>query len=188
MLKHSTWYIESSESETPLQHCNEQYFHAVRSTGTCHMMLYGFCHPRDATLKAAPSRLFAAIYISTQIMSPKYSFSTYETGFSRTASWLERRVLRNFLGRQWLAQIDEMWNIKWYYTSGLKSPIPKNCTVSWKLYISVSQKKGDKICALVSLGFHELLARCPLCNMKELSMMMKFALQRIRLSVLPGGH
>lgn len=58
-----------------------------------------------------------------------------------------------------------------------------------KLYIiCVSQKKGDKICALVSLGFHELLARCPLCNMKELSMMMKFALQRIRLSVLPGGH
>lgn len=57
-----------------------------------------------------------------------------------------------------------------------------------KLYISVPHKKGDKICALVSLGFHELLARCPLCNIKELSMMMKFALQRIRLSVLPGGH
>ena len=51
-----------------------------------------------------------------------------------------------------------------------------------------SEKKGDKNCALVSLGFHELLARCPLCNIKELSKMMKFALQRIRLSVLPGGH
>lgn len=36
-----------------------------------------------------------------------------------------------------------------------------------KLYISVPHKKGHKICALVSLGFHELLARCPLCNIKR---------------------